>query len=250
MPAVVVPAAGVGERIGEWWDTVTSPQPAPSALVVWGTAAAALVCLVVPWLWHVTRHALTIVHEASHAGVARLVGRQVSGIRVHSDTSGLTLSRGRARGPGMVATAAAGYPGPALVGLGAAWLTSEGYAVGVLWALLVVLMLVLLMIRNWYVLWSVLVSGVVLVAVTVWGQPELQVAFAYGLVWFLLLGAPRAVIEMQQQRRRTRGPDTSDAGMLGRLTHLPGAVWVLILLLVCAAALVVGGAWLIGFALI
>ena len=204
----------------------------------------------VPWLWHVTRHALTIVHEAGHAGVARLVGRKVSGIRVHSDTSGLTLSSGRARGPGMVATGAAGYTAPALVGLGAAWLTSQGYAVGVLWALLVLLVLVLLMIRNWYGLWAVLVSGVVLVGVTVWGSPELQVAFAYGLVWFLLLGAPRAVIEMQHHRRRSSGLDTSDAGLLGRLTHLPGAVWVLILFLVCMAALVIGGAWLIGFALI
>ena len=59
----------------------------------------------------------------------------------------------------MVATAAAGYVGPALVGLGAACLLARGYAVGVLWALLVLLALLLLQIRNFFGLWSVLVAG-------------------------------------------------------------------------------------------
>lgn len=235
--------------LGNAWQDITTPQPVPSSTVVLLTAAGVLLILLVPTAWHVARHGLTIVHEAAHAGVAVLVGRRLSGIRVHSDTSGLTVSVGKPRGPGMVATAAAGYLGPAVLGLGAAWLLSRGYAVALLWILLVVLVLVLVQIRNWYGLWAVLVTGALLVGVTVWGSATVQSVAAYAMTWFLLLGAPRAVLEMQSERRRGRRrgvSDTSDAGLLGRLTHLPGAVWVGILLLVCLAALALGATWLIG----
>ena len=235
--------------IGDAWQDITTPQPVPSSTTVLLTAAGVLLVLLVPAAWHVARHGLTIVHEAAHATVAVLVGRRLSGIRVHSDTSGLTVSVGKPRGPGMVATVAAGYTGPALLGLGAAWLLSRGYAVALLWILLVVLVLVLVQIRNWYGLWAVLVTGALLVGVTVWGSATVQSVAAYAMTWFLLLGAPRAVLEMQSQRRRGRrrgATDTSDAGMLGRLTHTPGALWVGILMLVCLAALALGAAWLIG----
>ena len=45
--------------------------------------------------------------------------------------------------------------------------------------------------------------------------------------------------------RRRGGRDQSDAGLLGGLTHVPAVVWVGVLLLVCVALLVVGGAWLL-----
>jgi hypothetical protein len=230
------------------WHRVTTAQPAPDRTTVLVVGAVVLVALLVPGVWHLLRHGLTIVHEAAHAGVAVLVGRRLSGIRVHSDTSGLTVSRGKPRGPGMVATVAAGYPGPAVLGVAAAWLLSRGYALGVLWLLLVVVVLVLLQIRNWYGLWAVLVSGAVLVGVTGWAPAGVQTVVAAGLTWFLLLGAPRAVLEMQAQRGRLArrgGRDTSDAGLLAGLTHLPAVVWVAVLLLVCLAALAAGGAWLL-----
>lgn len=239
---------GIGGWVAEVWARVSSPQPPPADAVVLGAALAVLLVLGVPTLWHVTRHALTIVHEAAHAAAAVLTGRRLQGIRVHSDTSGLTVSVGRPRGPGMVATAFAGYPGPALVGLGAAWLLSRGYAVGVLWALLVVLVLVLLQIRNWYGLWVVLVSGVGLVALTSWAPTAWQVAAAYAVTWFLLLGAPRAVLELQVSRRRERRRGrrgASDADVLAGLTHVPALVWVGLFLLVCAGAAVLGGAWIV-----
>ena len=234
--------------LGETWDAITTAAPVPPASVVVGTAVAAVLVLAVPTLWHLTRHALTIVHEAGHAFVALLVGRRLSGIRLHSDTSGLTVSVGKPRGPGMVATVAAGYPAPALVGLGAAWLLSRGHALAMLWALLVLVVLVLLQIRNWYGLWAVLVSLLVLVGLTVWAPADVQAGAAYLFTWFFLLGAPRAVLEMQSQRRRVR-VDSSDAGILGRLTHTPGLLWVGVLLVICLAALVVGGAWLVGLQL-
>lgn len=237
--------------LGGAWHDVTTAQALPSTATVVVTGLVALACLVVPRAWHLTRHGLTIVHEAGHAAVAVLVGRRLSGIRVHSDTSGLTLSVGKPRGPGMIATLAAGYPAPAVVGLAAAAALSRGYAVGVLWALVALLALVLVTIRNWYGLWAVLVSAALVVGVTVWGAPPVQVAFAHVVTWFLLLGAPRAVLELQAGRRASRRSgraDSSDAGQLARLTHVPAVVWVGVLLLVCLACLALGAAWLVGVA--
>ena len=152
--------------LNRMWHTATSVQPVPEPALVWGSGVLVLAALAVPTVWHVVRHLVTIVHEAGHATVAVLSGRRLAGIRVHTDTSGLTTSWGPKRGPGLVLTLTAGYPAPALVGLGVAWLLSRGYAVGALWVLLVLLALVLVQIRNLYGLWAVLVSAAVLVAVT------------------------------------------------------------------------------------
>ena len=144
---------------------MTAVSPVPSLALVVATAAVALGLVAVPVLWRRTRHLVTIAHEGSHGVAALLGGRRLAGIRLHSDTSGLTVSAGRASGPGMMATAAAGYVGPALIGLAAAWLLSRGFAVGVLWALLLLLGLLLLQIRNFFGLWSVLVSGFAVLAI-------------------------------------------------------------------------------------
>ena len=230
--------------IDHLWRTATSTQPALSPQIALGTAAAALAVLVVPTAWHVVRHLVTIVHEAGHASIAVLAGRRLSGIRVHSDTSGLTTSRGPAHGPGMVFTLAAGYPAPAVLGIGVAALASRGYAVGTLWLLLVLLALVLVQVRNLYGLWAVLATAAVLVAVTGWAPLVLQVVFAQLVAWLLLLGAPRAVLEMAGTRTR-RGPDTSDPGQLASLTHLPAGLWVLVFALVTVGAAVLAGRWLL-----
>src|SRR4029079_4949246 len=161
------------------------------------------------------------------------------------DTSGLTISKGRASGIGMVATAAAGDPGPALLGLGASLRLARGLAVGGLWALLLLLALLLLQIRNFFGLWSVLVAGAGLFAVTWWAPAQLQLLVAYVVTWFLLLGAPRAVVELQQHRRGGRGR-SSDADQLARLTRVPGLVWVGAFLAVTLASLLVGGRMLVG----
>ena len=226
------------------WDRATATQPPPSGTVILATAVAALLLVMVPSFWTRTRHAVTLVHEGAHATAAVLTGRRLSGIRLHSDTSGLTVSVGRAHGPGMVTTVVVGYVGPALLGLGSAALLSVGHAVGLLWLLLVALAVMLVQIRNWFGLWSVLVSTVLIVAVTWWGTPTTQVAFAYLLTWFLLIAAPRPVVELQQLRSRRRA-GASDADVLARLTHLPGLAWVGFFLVVDVGALGLGGWWLL-----
>jgi len=225
------------------WQTATSVQPVPEPALVWGSGVLVLVALSVPTIWHVVRHLVTIVHEAGHATVAVLSGRRLAGIKVHTDTSGLTTSWGRAKGPGLVFTLLAGYPAPALVGVGAAALLARGYAVGTLWALLVLLALVLVQIRNLYGLWAVLVSAAVLVGVTGWAPTNLQVGVAYLVTWLLLLGAPRAVLELVITRSRRRGKDNSDPGQIARLTGVPAGVWLFFFAVITLAAGAFG-AWL------
>jgi hypothetical protein len=212
-----------------------------------GTAAVAALLVLSPALWRPTRHVVTIAHEGAHGLVALAAGRRLSGIRLHSDTSGLTVSAGRPTGLGMVLTCAAGYTGPGLFGLGAAALLATGHAVGLLWALLGLLALLLVQIRNWYGLWSVLVTGGLIFAATWWLPTDGQVLVAATATWFLLLAAPRAVVELQTVRRR-RGSPNSDADQLARLTRVPAMVWVGVFLLVDVGALLLGGALLLDVA--
>jgi hypothetical protein len=206
--------------------------------------AAALVATAWPVAWRVSRHLVTLVHEGSHGVVALLCGRRLAGIRLHSDSSGLTVSKGRPRGAGMVATFFAGYAGPAVVGLGAAWVLGTGHAAAVLWGVLVVLGWMLLQIRNLYGLWVVLASGLVLGAATWWLSPGAQSVAAHVLTWFLMLAAPRAVWGLQVERVRGRG-GASDADQLARITVLPGLMWVLAFFVVTIGALALGASLLL-----
>lgn len=230
--------------VREVWQRALTTQPAPSIGGVAMTAVLAALLVWTPGVWPVSRHVVTIAHEAAHGVAALLSGRRLNGIRLHSDTSGLTVSAGRTTGPGMIMTTAAGYVGPALLGLTAAALLSHHRAVGLLWALLILLALLLIQVRNWFGLWSVLVSAAAVFAVSWWLEPQLQSAFAYSLTWFLLLAAPRPVLELQRQRRGGRGSG-SDADQLARLTRLPAIIWVGFFLVVTVGSLALGARWMV-----
>lgn len=229
-------------RVSEFWNSITSVQPEPSLRLVIGTGVVAL--LLIAWrpLWKYTRQVVTIAHEGAHGLIAALVGRKLAGIRLHSDTSGVTVSRGKPTGAGMIAVLLAGYPGPALFGLAAAFVLSRGYAVALLWGLLLALVILLLQIRNLFGLWSVLVFGALVFGVSWWGSAEVQTAFAHLLTWFLLLAAPRAVLELQRSRRGGQGR-SSDADQLRRLTGVPALLWVGVFGLVTLFCLAVGFLW-------
>jgi hypothetical protein len=233
------------DAVSTFWNRVSASSPPLPGWLLALTAAVAAVLVLSPGPWARARHAVTIAHEGAHGLAALVTGRRLAGIRLHSDTSGLTVSAGRPVGAGMVLTAAAGYTGPGLFGLGAAALLAAGYAVGLLWALLMLLALLLVQIRNWYGLWSVLVTGALVFAATWWLPAEGQAAFAHLVTWFLLLAAPKTVLELQAKRRRRGGAPDSDADQLARLTRLPGLVWVGLFLLVDVGVLAVGTLWLL-----
>jgi Peptidase M50B-like len=209
--------------------------------------AAVLALAVVGWAvsWRVTRGVVTIVHEGGHALVAVLSGRGLVGIRLHADTSGVTTSRGRAGGLGLVLTFLAGYPAPAVLGLVGAVLVAVDRAAASLWLVVVLLVATLVQVRNAYGVLSVLATGVAVGAVAWWGDAALQGAFAAALSWFLLFGALRSVHELRRGRRRAvpRLGGESDADALARLTGVPGGMWAAVFW-VAAVAAVITGAWL------
>jgi hypothetical protein len=135
----------------------------------------------------------------------------------------------------MMATLAAGYVTPSLLGLAGAALLAVGRIRIMLWLALVLLLAVLVMTRNVYGVLSVLVTGVAVFVVSWYGSAQVQAAFAYLGVWFLLLGGVRPVFEVQRQRRRGMAR-ASDADQLAGLTRIPGVVWVGLFLVVAVGA--------------
>lgn len=231
--------------LASFWDELTGHQPDPDTWVVLATAAAALAVVVPPGLWRLSRNAITIAHEGGHGLVALLTGRTLTGIRLHSDTSGLTVSRGRPTGLGMILTAAAGYTAPPLLGLGGAALLGAGRITLLLWAATALLVAMLVMIRNAYGALTVILTGGTFVAVSWVAGPQVQAAFAYAVVWFLLLGGVPPAFELQAKRRRG-GAGDSDADQLSRLTHVPAGLWLFMFHVVSVCALLGGGRWLLG----
>jgi hypothetical protein len=209
-------------------------------------AVSGLLALMIVWprgVWRISRTAVTIAHEGGHALVAVLSGRRLSGIRLHSDTSGLTVSRGRAGGPGMVFTALAGYVTPSLLGLGASALVVGGYTQLLLVVVLTMLLATLFYVRNLYGGFAVVMTAVLIGLVGCYGDPGVRVVFTAGLAWFLLLGGLRAVAELRRARRRWPG---SDADQLAELTGVHPLAWVGLFLTVAVGALALGGWLLLG----
>ncbi|MFI9641941.1 M50 family metallopeptidase [Micromonospora sp. NPDC051925] len=233
------------DGLGDLWDRLFSAQPDPPPLLVLLTAVAALVVVSVRSSWRVARNAVTIAHEGGHALAALLTGRRLHGIRLHSDTSGLTLSAGRPTGPGMILTLLTGYVAPSLVGLGGAWLLGGNRITLLLWLAVALLLAMLLLVRNVFGVLSLLVTGGVVLVVSWYATPQVQAVFAWTSVWFLLLGGVRPVFELQRLRSRGRMPE-SDADQLARLTPFPALFWVAVFGLVNLLALAVGAALLAG----
>ncbi len=227
--------------MSEFWDRISAVSPAPPAWIVYATALIALAIVLFPPMWKIARNVVTIAHEGAHLFVALVTGRQLVGVRLHSDTSGVAISKGKPTGLGVIVMTFAGYVGPSLLGLGAAVVLGTQHATAVLWIGVISIALMLIMIRNVYGFISLVVVGALLFVVSWWGTGEQQVAAAYFITFFLLIAGPRPVIELQRSRRAGRARD-SDADQLARLTFLPGIVWVGFFLMVTLGSLAVG-AW-------
>jgi hypothetical protein len=258
-----IPSGAYPLSVAVFWDRVIGAQLAPPGWVVAASAAAALLIVASPRLWRLTRIAITIAHESGHAAASLLSGRKLEGIRLHRDTSGETRSRGKRDGPGIIATAMAGYMTPSLLGVGAAALLTA-HRVNLLLSLFLLLLAVtLVMVRNWYGALAVLVTGGALFAVIWLAGPVLRGAFAYAAAWFLLFGGVRPVVELARTRAQPVRPlagrrlpegrpaagrggrAMSDADQLAWLTRVPAGVWVAFFALFAVVALAFGARLLI-----
>ncbi|SFW71158.1 M50 family metallopeptidase [Amycolatopsis australiensis] len=224
--------------------TLVEQAQTPAVITLVAGGVALLVVLVGGRPWRLARNVVTIVHEAGHAFAAVLVGRRLQGIKLHSDTSGVTVSRGKPEGPGMAFTAMSGYLAPSVLGLLLASLLGADLVGTVLGLIALLLLGVLVMVRNAYGVFTVVVSAVVLALVAFVAPVEVQAPFSYLVTWFLLFGGVRPVIELQVKRRQGRARD-SDADQLGRLTAVPPVLWVLVFTVATVSCLIAGGLWLL-----
>ena len=230
--------------LAQLWHKVTGIQPVPPGWIVAVSAVVALLAVTHAGLWCFTRNAITIAHEGGHALASILTGRRLEGIRLHSDSSGVTYSSGKGFGPGRVITAAAGYVTPSLLGAGAAGLLAARHVTAVLWLALVLLAVTFVAVRNAFGVLAVLVTAAGVFAVSRYGSALVQAGFAYLTAWFLLLGGIRPVLELHSIRRRRRRPGQTDADQLARLTGLPAGLWISLFALVALAAVALGS-WLL-----
>lgn len=206
-----------------WWTVILV------ALVI------AVVCAV-PVTWRITRNAMTLVHEMGHAGIAWLCGRRVSGISVHTDTSGLTITSGKPRGLGVLLTFLAGYTAPPLVGLALVWASVAGWSGAALTGIAFLLVLAFWLSRNLFGLLTVILT--LAVAGFVWWQADAQVVTAFVLAagMFLLVAGVRGVGDLHAAHRKGEG-DTSDASMAAEHSLLPATIWTLFFFVVSIACL-------------
>src|SRR6188472_171065 len=232
------------ELITEVWRRAIAVQPPPAPVVIAFAAAISAALVLSRAVWPYTRMLVTITHEGAHGVAAFLSGRRLQGIRLHSDTSGLTVSSGRPTGPGMVIMLLAGYLGPAVVGLAAVALLIAGHSLGLIWLFVILLALLLLQIRNFYGFLVVVGFAVMLILVSWYLPAPMQSGLAYVLTWTLLLAAPKPVMELIRQRRQQRAPQ-SDADQLARLTRVPDSLWAAGFLMVNCAGLILGAVLLL-----
>jgi Peptidase M50B-like len=239
--------------LADFWDRVTATGPVLATWLVALTAAVAFAVVASHRVWHVSRNVVTLAHEGGHAVVSVATGRRLDGIRLHSDTSGVTSSRGKSHGAGLVLTTAAGYVTPSLLGLGAAWLLAARHATFLLWLVLLLLAAAFVAIRNAYGFLAVLATALLVFLISRFASLRAQEVFAYLFAWFLLFGGIRPIFELQRRRRRggaasgarTSGTLASDADQLALLTGVPGGAWVFGFAVVAFAALIAGSLWLL-----
>jgi Peptidase M50B-like len=212
--------------------SAVTPPPSPSVVVATGAAVTVLVS----GLWALVGHVITIAHEGAHAATALVLGGRVRRVTLNANRDGSTLSQGALfRFP----VTAAGYVGPSAFGLAGSALLAHGRAATVLWISLVLLGLLLLSSMNWFGRFLVVSIGGVLFLALRNGSDDVRTLVACALVWLLLIGGVAHV-----WKHRGGGADFAD---LRSMTFLvPAVVWAGLALLAACAALVTGGAWLIG----
>ena len=215
------------------WDRVSGSQPLPPAWLIGLTGLVALAVVLNTGSWRLAGKVITIAHEGGHALVSLLSGRRLDGIRLHADSSGVTYSRGRRNGPGLVLTAAAGYVTPSLLGAGAAGLLASRHLTAMLWLALVLLAATFLAVRNLFGAVAVLVTAGAVFAVSYYATAVVQAGFAYLAAWFLLFGGVRPVVELARgrspalgaglRRRPARPADRRPGGPVGHDVRAGGA---------------------------
>jgi hypothetical protein len=209
----------------------TGSVPLPQ-LVAGPTGLVVFIAFLIDGVWRFARHISVIAHEGAHVAAGWSVGYRVSGVELNRDATGATATRG----PGgfrSVIISFAGYLGPSLFGLAAACFIALDQVTVALGLALVCLAIMLILIRNFFGVLSVAISGGLVFLVLRYGSPEVQAVAACALSWFLLFSGVRWVL--------MHGTGAQDAISLTQSTRIPRFIWVIFWLAMTVAALWVGG---------
>lgn len=213
----------------------TGSVPLPQ-LVAGPTGLLVFVAFLIDGVWRVARHISVTAHEGAHVAASWSVGYKVSGVKLNRDATGVTATQGRG-GFGSVIIGFAGYLGPSLFGLATACLIALDQITLALWLALACLAIMMILIRNFFGVISVAISGVLVFLVLRYGSPEVQAVAACALSWFLLFSGVRWVL--------MHGTGAGDAAILTQSTHIPKFIWVIFWLAITVGALWLGGHLLI-----
>ena len=186
--------------------------------------------------WQFIRHGTVMAHEGAHAVFGSLAGRKISGIALNADATGGTfVAQGGCLGN--IVIGFAGYVGPSLFGLGAAWAIHLGYSESVLWVTLFLLVILAFMLRRSYGMITVVFTGALVYVVGHFTPRGVQIVAAYFLTWLLLLSGVRGILY--------RGADSSDGANISQLTMIPRLIWWLLWLAATLGAVALGGKMLV-----
>lgn len=214
------------------------PAAVPPDLDGWALVVVlGLACLAAVWwpAWRVLRLVVTLVHELGHAAVGIACGRRFTGFVLRADMSGHAVTVGPPSGAGVVATAWAGYPAPAVVGAALVLLATVGWAAPTLGLLGIILLAALARVRSALTGVVVATTSVGIAALWWWREDALQQQVLVGAGVLLLVGAWRHLGAVLAAR-----DPGSDPAMLARATGVPAMIWVVSFALVLA-----GATWLV-----
>ena len=205
-----------------------------AAAAMIGLVALAVVAPIAGWQF--IRHGTVMAHEGAHAVFGSLAGRKISGIALNADATGGTfVAQGGCLGNIIIGFA--GYVGPSLFGLGAAWAIHLGYSESVLWVTLFLLVILAFMLRRSYGMITVVFVGALVYVVGHFTPRGVQIVAAYFLTWLLLLSGVRGILY--------RGADSGDGANLSQLTMIPRLIWWLLWLAATLGAVALGGKMLV-----
>lgn len=225
----------------ERWHITATPEPWAILLV----ATAVVIAVSLPAVWTKARQAATIVHEMGHAAVGYVFGRKIDGISLHTDTSGVTTSRGKPYGIGFLLSVLAGYPAPSLLGLGMIWAATTNWSGAALTLFAALMATALWLCQNIVGFLSCALAVAASGALWWWGTPTLVANSVLAVGIFMVIAGFRCCIDLWRAHQRGDGA-SSDAGQASTLTFvIPATGWIIFFFAVAVYSLFQSGVLLL-----
>lgn len=212
-----------------WQWITTSPPALPLWISVLSLLAGASPLLLGSRWWRLRlRLIATWVHETGHALAAIVLGRDVLGISINMDSSGVTRSIGRQHRVEQALVAFSGYPAPAALGSLLVFLSVSGNLHWAIFTLGLLPCLMLLLQRSLLGVFLTLIAAAV--AFVLYLAPALPAGIAVAcLAGYLCVASPQNILELHRLRTSVTRPGQeethSDADTLAALTSLPPIIW-------------------------